>query len=363
MSRVMITPAAYAHLDRPVARILEAFPRPFSGKNVLLKVNMLGPFHPDQAATTNPALVGALARQLLAAGARVTIGDTPGALGYGRNEDVARRTGFLPELSQFYKNLSIHTTAVKVESRFVSELVITRDIFEADIVISLPKFKTHMQTVFTGAIKNSYGTVAGSGKSRLHTLAPKPSDFGEVVVDVFQVRPPDLFIIDAVTGMEGNGPSGGNPRDIGLLIASDNGPAADGVVAAMMGVHPERIPMLKVAGKRNLGPIRPADMTIIGELKPINNWRLPPSIVSRGLFGTLINRFWYGPLVRPWPHIIPACTACGICADNCPVAVIEMRDIAVIDQDKCIRCYCCHELCPEGAVDLTGKVKRMTSWK
>jgi uncharacterized protein (DUF362 family)/NAD-dependent dihydropyrimidine dehydrogenase PreA subunit len=363
MTRVLIIPATYSGLDRPVARILNTFPRPLFGKKVLLKVNMLGPFHPDRGTTTHPSLVKAVARQLVASGARVTVGDTPGALGYGRNEDVARKAGFLPDLSQFYTNLSTRTRAFKVASRFVNELVITRDIFEADIVISLPKFKTHMQTVLTGAIKNNYGTVAGSGKSRLHTLAPEPSDFGEVVVDIYRLRPPDLVIVDAIVGMEGNGPSGGNIRDIGLLLASDNGTAVDGVMAAMMGVHPERVPMLKVAGKRNLGPIRPVDMTISGDLKSIKNWRLPPSIVSRGLLGTLINRLGYRPLVRPWPHITTACTACGICADNCPVGVIRMRNIAVIDRDKCIRCYCCHELCPDRAVGLTGMVKRMTSWK
>jgi uncharacterized protein (DUF362 family)/NAD-dependent dihydropyrimidine dehydrogenase PreA subunit len=362
MTRVLIQKSGYSSLERPVARILEAFPLSIPGRKVLLKVNMLGPFHPDKGTTTHPALVMELARQLTAAGARVMVGDTPGALGYGRNEDVARRAGFLPELSQFYTNLSVRTSAFKVSSRFVSELVLTRDIFDCDIIISLPKFKTHMQTVLTGAIKNSYGTVAGVGKSRLHTLAPEPSDFGEVVVDVFQMRPPDLFIVDAITGMEGNGPSGGTLRDIGLLIASDNGPAVDGVMAAMMGVNPERVPMLAVCAKRNLGPVRPADMVIDGELRPIKNWKLPPSIVSRGLVGTLINRIWYRPLVRPWPRVTSACTACGVCAESCPVAAIDMGDTAVVDQDRCIRCYCCHELCPEGAVALTGMVGRMTSW-
>ena len=130
---------------------------------------------------------------------------------------------------------------------------LSRIVLEADIIISLPKFKTHGLTVITGAIKNSYGFLPGAQKAKLHKAAGSPERFHELVVEVFRLRVPDLFLVDAVVGMEGNGPASPDLRDIGLILASDNAVALDAVMATMMGCEPGRLRFLQKAKEAGLG--------------------------------------------------------------------------------------------------------------
>ncbi len=132
---------------------------------------------------------------------------------------------------------------------------LSRAVLEADIIISLPKFKTHGLTIMTGAIKNSYGFLPGAQKARLHKAAGSPARFHEMIVDVFRLRVPDLFIVDAVVGMEGNGPASTELRDIGLILASDNAVALDAVIATMMGCDPARLGFLRKAKSVGLGTV------------------------------------------------------------------------------------------------------------
>ena len=139
---------------------------------------------------------------------------------------------------------------------FVPMVSVSRAVLEADVIISLPKFKTHGLTVLTGAIKNSYGYLPGAQKAKLHKAAGSPERFHEMVVDVFNLRVPDFFLMDAVVGMEGNGPASPDLRDIGLILASDNGVALDGVMATMTGCDPGRLRFLQKAKKMGLGGLR-----------------------------------------------------------------------------------------------------------
>ncbi len=107
--------------------------------------------------------------------------------------------------------------------------------------------------MITGAIKNSYGFIPGAQKAMLHKAAGSPKRFHEAIVAVFSLRVPDLFIMDAVVGMEGNGPASPDLRDIGLILASDNAVAMDAVVADMMGCDPGRILFLQKAKAAGLG--------------------------------------------------------------------------------------------------------------
>jgi hypothetical protein len=136
---------------------------------------------------------------------------------------------------------------------FMEAVNVSRAIIEADIVISLPKFKTHGLTVVTGAIKNSYGILPGAQKARLHKIAGNPARFHDLVVEVFRLRVPDLFIVDAVVGMEGNGPASPDLREIGLILAADNAVAMDAVMAAMMGLDPGRLRFLTTSRRSRSG--------------------------------------------------------------------------------------------------------------
>jgi ferredoxin len=224
---------------------------------------------------------------------------------------------------------------------------------DADIIISLPKFKTHGLTVMTGAIKNSYGFLPGAQKARLHKIAGSPRRFHEMLVDVFQLRVPDLFIVDAVVGMEGNGPASPDLRDIGLILASDNAVAVDAVMATMMGCDPGRLRFLQKAKAAGLGDFDLSNIEVIGELKKLPDLKLPP-LGGEASTGNraLQNRLHDLTLLRPQadPEL---CSGCGTCVDQCAASALSMNgDMPLVDADKCIACFCCQEICPEKAIAL-----------
>jgi len=226
-------------------------------------------------------------------------------------------------------------------------------VVDADIIISLPKFKTHGLTVVTGAIKNSYGFLPGAQKANLHKIAGTPQRFHEMLVDVFQLRVPDLFLVDAVVGMEGNGPASPDLRDIGLILASDNGVALDAVIATLMGCEPGLLRFLQKAKEAGLGDYDLKNIEIIGELKPLPDFQIPPLggeaiMHNEAMQGMILDRTLLRPRVDP-----EGCTACGTCIDQCPVSALFMdEDIPEVDSDTCITCFCCQEMCPEKAIAL-----------
>jgi len=354
MSKVLILGCSdYEAVEDKVSRIFEEFPQQWGGKKVLVKPNMLGSHSPERGVTTHPSIVRAVTKWLLDAGAQVTVGDNPGATGRGANERCARGSGIADAALGCYVNISQDGVAVEVESRFTRQLVVSRAVLDADILVSLPRFKTHSLTQITGAIKNMFGILVGGEKGRMHAVTGGYKNFAEVLVDIYQIRPPDLVIMDAVVGMEGNGPSAGDLRPIGKIIASDDGVAVDAVMTAMMGKRPERIHTLKVAGQRGIGEIDVSNMDIIGELKVLRDFRMPSTFFCQ-IAGWVANNRLLRPLIEHKPVILAdKCKGCRECVEVCPVGAISVMDkIPVINREICIHCYCCQELCPNDAIEL-----------
>ncbi|MCP4669305.1 MAG: DUF362 domain-containing protein, partial [Deltaproteobacteria bacterium] len=237
---------------------------------------------------------------------------------------------------------------------FMPTLSLSRAVIEADIIISLPKFKTHGLTVMTGAIKNSYGFLPGAQKAKLHKAAGSPKRFHDVVVDVFRLRVPDLFILDAVVGMEGNGPASPDLRDIGLMMAADNAVALDATMARMMGLAPDRLPFLRKAKKIGLGDYDSDQIEIMGAFKELPDFKVPP-LGGEAIFKNSAIQEFINTRALVQPKADPAlCTACGTCVDQCPVSALSMSaDIPKVDADTCITCFCCQEMCPEKAITLS----------
>jgi uncharacterized Fe-S center protein len=233
------------------------------------------------------------------------------------------------------------------------EVGVSKEILDADILISLPKFKTHGLTVMSGAVKNSYGILPGAQKARLHQIAGSPERFHEVIVDVFCLRVPDLFIMDAVVGMEGNGPASPDLREIGLVLAADNAVALDGVVARMMGLDPGCLRFLQKAKRMELGDYDSQAVDIDGQMQVLTDYKLPP-MAGEAVMGNpaLVELMQSKVRVRPRADQ-QLCTACGSCIEHCPVSAITMTDnFPVADEDICITCFCCQEICPEKAITL-----------
>lgn len=355
MAKVLIHPAAYENVHEAVERAFALFPVQLGGKKVLIKPNVLRASRAEEGIVTHPAVLAAVVKKVEAEKpASIVVGDNPGLHGYGANRECFEKSGLMEAAGGYYENIGNDPVPVSFNPEFASEVPVSRAVLDADVVISLPKFKTHGLTVVTGAIKNSYGILPGAIKARIHRAAGSPSRFHEAVVDVFALRVPELFIVDAVVGMEGNGPASPDLRDIGCIIASDNAVAVDSVIAQMMGLEPGRLRFLQYAREKGLGEFDPASIEVEGRLEPVPDFKVPPlggeasgSPEVRQLFAKRL-----GMRPRPDPDL---CTGCGTCVDQCPAAALRMDEDAglpQVDEKMCIACFCCQEMCPEKAIQL-----------
>ncbi len=354
MHRVMIHPASYADCRKAVDHAFALFPQKITGKKVVIKPNVLRTSQAKEHIVTNPALLRAVIDKVEEFAPReLVVGDNPGLFNYGDNENSFKQTGLMEAAKGYYKNLGDAVQHLSFNPDYISEVGVSKDIMDADIFISLPKFKTHGLTVLTGAIKNSYGILPGAQKARLHQLAGSPERFHELIVDVFRLRVPDFFIMDAVVGMEGNGPASPELREIGLILASDNAVALDAVVARMMGVDPARLRFLQKAKECGLGDFQASEIAIDGHMPILADFKLPP-LGGEAIAGNQAIQQLMHSKINVTPQADPElCTACGACIEHCPVSALTLEGaVPVVDADICITCFCCQEICPEKAMSL-----------
>lgn len=350
----MIHPADYINVREAVEKAFDIFSPDMDAKSVLIKPNVLRASESGEGIVTHPSVLRAVVDAVEARyPAKITVGDNPGLFNYGDNENSFEQTGLMKAAKGYYQNIGNESRKVAFDPRFMPNVSVSSAVLDADIVISLPKFKTHGLTVMTGAIKNSYGILPGAQKAMLHRIAGDPEPFHDLIVEVFKIRVPDLFIMDAVVGMEGNGPASPDLRDIGLLIASDNAVAMDTVVATMMGLDPGKLRFLQKAKSAGLGDFDCDAMDIIGKLEPLSDFKLPPLGGEALLNNKAIQDMIHGRTLLK-PQADPdKCTACGTCIDQCPVSALSMiEDFPMVDAETCITCFCCQEICPEKAITL-----------
>jgi uncharacterized protein (DUF362 family)/Pyruvate/2-oxoacid:ferredoxin oxidoreductase delta subunit len=342
------------------------FVRP--GQRVLLKPNLLIPAAPERAVTTHPAVMEAVVRLVLGAGGRPLIAESATAVepytpaGLSR---LYRATGMAAVAERTGAELNLDTEVVDLACPpgcRLHRFEVMRPLAEADVVISLPKLKTHVLTTFTGATKNLFGVIPGVRKAGYHVALTRLDDFADMLLDVTALANPALVVMDAVVGMDGDGPSGGGIFPIGLLMAATSSIALDVVAAQVVGIPPRQVPMLRRAAERGFWSGDPADVALLGlslEEARVAGFRRPaanPPIPERMVPGRLwpqIRRLAVRVMTRrPVPRA-GRCTACRTCEKACPVqAIAIVEKLARVDDRKCIRCYCCHEVCPEQAIDL-----------
>ena len=197
------------------------------------------------------------------------------------------------------------------------------------------------------------GSCPGHRKQDYTRIAGTPKRFHDVIVEVFRLRVPDLFIMDAVVGMEGNGPASPDLREIGLILAADNAVAMDGVVARMMGLDPSRLRFLQKAKAVGLGDFDSQMIQIDGKMQILSDFKLPP-LGGDAIAGNPAIQEFMENRIQVRPRADPElCTACGACIDHCPVSALSMNeDLPIVDADTCITCFCCQEICPEKAMTL-----------
>ncbi len=357
-NRVLILDASYDDdsLDKAVDTVFEEFSLNLAGKNVLVKPNILAGEPPEKGVTTHPSLVKAVVKKLEAQKATVMVGDNPGVFGYGKSEKAAKTAGITTAAGESFIHLGRTPVKHEMSSADISHVMIAKDVLTADFVINLPKLKTHSLTFYTGAIKNTFGYVVGGDKMRVHSQATSPARFAQALVDIYAVRPPELTIMDAIVAMEGNGPHHGSLRDLGKILASENGVCLDAAAVHMIGSTPKTILHLAMAAEQGLGTIHLPDIDLNREITPLTDFKMPVTFVP-GIVGVVLNR-----LLSRWINCVPVimeqkCIKCGLCAKHCPVEAMKMEkgECPVADKKECINCYCCQEMCPEDAIILKGR--------
>ena len=325
------------------------------GKTVLVKPNILSDSYPEKAITTHPSVVRAVIELVKAEGAsRILVGDSPGMQTGRLNPvnsgiaQVAAETG--AELVDFRSSTRIHDIGG-------IRIPMTTAIDDADIVISVAKFKTHQLMSATGAVKNMFGLVPGLQKSPLHLKARTPETFARLLIGIFREAHVDYAFMDAIDGMEGSGPTNGQPRHVGLLIGGENAYAVDRAEATIMGYR--SVPLLDEAEALMSGIteseyplLRPDDLTI-DDYKRIPEGR--KSTLKTLFIPNLLSRIGIQTDGRPYPSFMhDRCRHCQKCVRICPAKALEMRGNKVhIRRSRCIRCYCCHEMCPFDAIDIS----------
>jgi len=354
LQKVLITEASYKDCRRAVELALSTFPLQVRGKKVMVKINAVAGAEPEQGMYTHPSVVHTLVTLLEEMDpAEILVGDNPGVALYGRNRDAFVGTGLLEASKGHYCNIGKEARPVPFNPEFIKTVFPSRAILDADVYISVPKFKTHSRGGVSIGLKNNYGILPGGQKSNLHHRVPRPIDFGRMLMEVYRVRPPDLIIVDAILGAQGIGPYSADLVYMGLIMASDNGVALDATAARMMGYDPAEVPIIRFAHEAGVGSFREEDIEILGKFQRIPGFTKPPlgDLTTTELM-TFAGRMAEIPSLRPKVDA-SRCDGCSVCADGCPGGALSMSNgLPQLEASLCVPCFCCKEVCPREAIEM-----------
>ena len=332
-----------------------------SGEKILFKPNWLAADHPEKMTTTHPMVFKAIVELFKTTGAILSYGDSPAIQS---PEHASKMTGFSPvaeaegvALADFKHGKEI----VYSEGIQNKKFTIANGALECNGIISLPKLKTHGLERMTGCVKNQFGCIPGALKGEFHVKLAGAIDFARMLVDLNSFLKPRLYVMDGIIAMEGNGPRGGKAKPMKVLLFSTDPIALDATVCRMININPEFVPTIKLGMQAGAGTCKKDEIELMGD--PIEGFvdkrfdvkREPVQPYSRGKGNNFIKN-----VVVPKPYIIAVkCTRCGTCVNACPVdpKAVDWHDgnkkiPPSYKYERCIRCYCCQELCPESAVEL-----------
>ena len=333
------------------------------GMKIVIKANLVSAMKPEKAATTHPTLLAALTKLLLARGASVVIGDSPGGL-YNAAflNRVYAATGMheAEEAGAVLNRDFSQNNADFSEAHIAKHFTYTAYLDGADAIISFCKLKSHGMMSLSAATKNLFGVIPGTMKPEYHFRYPDPMDFAGMIVDLNSYFKPRLFLVDAVETMEGNGPTAGTPRYMGALLAGTDCHKVDLICAKLIGLDPMAVPTLRAAANFGLCPEDTDEVAVSGKVEEFaiadfqrieRRRSLQFESILPGKAGKAFGKIAQKTL-RSSPKLKKSeCVGCGLCKNVCPAKAIEIVEKkAHIDKSKCIRCFCCQEFCPKGAM-------------
>lgn len=338
------------------------------GEKVLLKPNLLSARTPQEGVTTHPLIVKAVIEEVKKCGGTPLVGDSPGGLA-ARNvfEKVASKSGIKQVCQETGARLvNLGESVAEVENKhgkLFKRFALSGTLKEVDVVINLPKLKTHQFMTLTAGVKNLFGFVPGLQKAEFHLKVPNREDFADMLVDLYLAVKPGITLTDAVVVMEGAGPSAGTLRTLGLILASDDALSLDLVASDLLGFDVDRVPTNRAAISRGLANRDLSYIEIRGlavEQVRVRDFIKPEGAVQDRFPGIFVRKA--KNLISPKPVVDKTiCSGCKVCGESCPIKAITYsqstsQPTPEFDYEACIRCYCCQELCPESAIKLK------TSW-
>lgn len=352
------------------------------GMKIGIKANLVAAMDPDKSATTHPMVLRRLCELLLERGATVVIGDSPGGIyTEGFLKGVYRTCGLeklVKELDPSGVKVSLNQNFSVKNAEFMDAVSIKTFIYTGwldsmDAIINVSKLKTHAMMGMSCAVKNMFGTIPGTTKPEYHMRFPEEKAFANIMVDLNEFFKPALYVVDAIDGMEGNGPTAGEKRHIGAVLASKKPYALDMACAELIGMGYADVGTLVAAGERKLGPKDISEVDVVGsalsdlKISDFKRATIHQSITfeGKGIFGKIESvalkiALTTKPLVKK-----DECIGCKKCFETCPAKAITMVEggkngLPQIDRSKCIKCFCCQEFCPKGAMkvhyNLLGKL-------
>lgn len=332
-----------------------------AGSRVLLKVNLLMGKSPLKAVTTHPEFIRALIQIIKETGAEVIIADSPGGPFQQKLLKRAYQKSGIYKLAEEEKiKLNYNTESKKIEfkeGKIKKSFQLASYLEDVDLIINLPKLKTHGLTMYTGGVKNLFGCIPGVLKAEYHLRIQSVYNFSQMLNDLALLIKPELTIMDGVVGMEGDGPANGKTRKFNYLLASTSPFYLDLAAVRLMGISPvERVPSIKAALNDNL--LDKSRLKIKGDqIVSLSDVDIPRIEKENNLLDAKLPQFLADILekfLRPKPLFKKdKCIGCGRCAENCPPGVIKLENnFPQVDLEGCIRCFCCQELCPYNAVEI-----------
>ena len=341
-------------LDRCLAAILSPVISGYgglSGKSVMIKPNLLEYRKENDPASVHPQLLAALCRYLQANGAsEIAIVENPAV----RTADaIVEAMGISADISAcgtVVKNCrDYQKSSMPVNCRY-HRIEVAAEYRKYDLVIDFAKAKTHAMMVLTCGVKNLFGLVRGSERLAWHLAVGRNfDDFADMLLDLYLLVKPHITLLDAIVGMEGNGPGSGDAVELGFLAASSDALALDLSVAERLGATD--IPVLNRAKARGLA-MEFRNCGEVPEIHPVKLPEVPEPKLEWGVYFPVKLRVMLRSMLVSKPVVErKKCIACGLCVQKCPPQTLKLNNGKLkFDYSSCIRCFCCQEFCPKGAI-------------